>query len=125
MSFNSFQGLIIVFKLYSGFRGFQGPFMIFYWFLCTNGQILVKSTFWPTLSHSGDETTQNAREMSSNPTNLISNLSKALEGGAKQYIEKRTKIHPAVSWPYDPILGLAGRRPVWPCEDDDGDDIYI
>ena len=60
--------------------------------------------------------------MSSNPTNLISNLSKALEGGAKQYIEKRTKIHPAVSWPYDPILGLAGRRPVWPCEDDDGDD---
>ena len=60
--------------------------------------------------------------MSSNPTNLISNLSKALEGGAKQYIEKRTKIHPAVSWPYDPILGLAGRRLVWPCEDDDGDD---
>ena len=45
MSFNSFQGLIIVFKLYSGFRGFQGPFMIFYWFLCMNGQILVKSTF--------------------------------------------------------------------------------
>ena len=44
-SYHSFQGLIIVLKVFHGFRGFQGPFMISYWFLCKNGQILVKSTF--------------------------------------------------------------------------------